>query len=396
MNVATPITLSDSVGSQRPGNTSLDHDVDLILLLSQLWLGRKKIILIVLLFMASGLAVGYFLPQKWTSRALITDAEIAQTWELNRAIREMQLLAIDTARLDISHSPQEGQRDRLDMHRLLVRFLKKYNSPSLITGYLSSLPWTQTQLKDAQAADSAALHKAVTIIAEKMVSEPTYAATKKNETKPYTSWTLAFTAPMAEDAQKVLSGYNAYITSLVRDEVLADLRQLIELKIDLESTALQLDKAILATSHTINLEKLHYALDVASAAGIKRPVFSNGQAVKDDPDYAITLGTDGLAQKLKIEQSLVDVSKLNLDIQKREQLLRELRKLNIDSVRFTPVSYMLEPSLPIKKDGPGRLIVLIIATLTGILAGCGIVLLQNALRSVNAENGKSLTLLTTQ
>ena len=36
--------------------------------------------------------------------------------------------------------------------------------------------------------------------------------------------------------------------------------------------------------HNTNLQRLNYSLEVANAAGIKKPVYSNGQAVKDDPD----------------------------------------------------------------------------------------------------------------
>lgn len=32
-----------------------------------------------------------------------------------------------------------------------------------------------------------------------------------------------------------------------------------------------------------NIQRLNYSLDIANAAGIKKPVYSNGQAVKDDP-----------------------------------------------------------------------------------------------------------------
>ncbi len=34
-----------------------------------------------------------------------------------------------------------------------------------------------------------------------------------------------------------------------------------------------------------NIQRLNYSLDIANAAGIKKPVYSNGQAVKDDPDF---------------------------------------------------------------------------------------------------------------
>ncbi|MDI5304047.1 hypothetical protein MJN76_35165, partial [Salmonella enterica subsp. enterica serovar Anatum] len=47
---------------------------------------------------------------------------------------------------------------------------------------------------------------------------------------------------------------------------------------------------------------------VTRITGIKRPVYSNGQAVKDDPDFSISLGADGISRKLEIEKGVTDVA----------------------------------------------------------------------------------------
>jgi len=118
---------------------------------------------------------------------------------------------------------------------------------------------------------------------------------------------------------------------------------------------------------------------VANAAGIKKPVYSNGQAVKDDPDYSIALGADGLAQKLEIERSIKDVSALNAAIQDREYRLAELKKLNVEETDFSPVNFQMSASLPIKSDGPGKLLILVLASLVGLMIACGTVLIRHAM-----------------
>lgn len=63
-----------------------------------------------------------------------------------------------------------------------------------------------------------------------------------------------------------------------------------------------MDRVRLKNQLDANIQRLHYSLEIANAAGIKRPVYSNGQAVKDDPDFSISLGADGISRKLEIEK----------------------------------------------------------------------------------------------
>lgn len=125
---------------------------------------------------------------------------------------------------------------------------------------------------------------------------------KKNETSLFTSWTLSFTAPTREEAQKVLAGYIQYISDIVVKETLENIRNQLEIKTRYEQEKLAMDRVRLKNQLDANIQRLHYSLEIANAAGIKRPVYSNGQAVKDDPDFSISLGADGISRKLEIEK----------------------------------------------------------------------------------------------
>ena len=133
-----------------------------------------------------------------------------------------------------------------------------------------------------------------------------------------------------------------------------NIRNQITLKTKVVQQQLELDRVRLTNIHNTNLQRLNYSLEVANAAGIKKPVYSNGQAVKDDPDYSVALGADGIAQKLQIEKNLKDVAELNADFQNREYYLTQLQKLSVEDVKLEPFRYQLSPSLPVKKDGPGK------------------------------------------
>ncbi|UMG84630.1 hypothetical protein MJK70_07395 [Klebsiella pneumoniae] len=84
-----------------------------------------------------------------------------------------------------------------------------------------------------------------------------------------------------------------------------------------------------------NIQRLNYSLDIANAAGIKKPVYSNGQAVKDDPDFYF--GADGIERKLEIEKAVTDVVELNGELRNRQYLVEQLTKANINDVNFYAV-----------------------------------------------------------
>ncbi len=105
-------------------------------------------------------------------------------------------------------------------------------------------------------------------------------------------------------------------------------------------------------------------------------MYSQGMAVRDDPDFSISLGAAGIAEKLKIESSLKNVSDLNSDLQNSEYTLEKLKSLSIPDVNFIPVTFQLSPTLPLKKDGPGKVLILVLSSMLGSFLGCGYVLVK--------------------
>lgn len=340
------------------------NELDLLRLLDVLFAAKAQIMATVLVFAVLGAAVSWLLPQKWTSEAVVTPAEQTQWNALQQKLVTLQVLDVD------------AKIERDDVFNL---FIKKFQSQSLLEGYITSSSYVMEQLKDAQI-DPVDLHRAVVALSEKMKVQNN-AADKKNDRQPYASWTLSFTAPSAQDAQIVLDGYIQYISGLVRQETMQTIRNAVALKTRVEQERLELERVQLTNVHNTNMQRLYYSLEVANAAGIKKPVFSNGQAVKDDPDYSVALGADGIAEKLRIEQSLKDVAELNADFRNREYHLAQLEKLSFKDVNFEPFNYQLSPSLPVKKDGPGKALIIILAALAGAMVSGFCVLLKDALQS---------------
>ncbi|AKL20014.1 MULTISPECIES: LPS O-antigen length regulator Wzz(fepE) [Citrobacter] len=354
--------VSEFTGYPQPSANA--NEIDLVNLIEILWRARTKIIATVFAFACVGILVSFLLPQKWTSQAIVTPAEPVQWQSLENTLTKLRVLD-----MDISVS-------RGDVFNL---FIKKFQSPSLLEEYLRSSPYVMDQLKGADI-DEMELHQAIVRLSEKMKAVDTNLG-KKNETSLYTSWTLSFTAPQAEEAQSVLKGYIQYISDIVVKETLEDIRNKLSIKTSFEKERLEMDRVRLKNQLEANIQRLNYSLEIANAAGIKKPVYSNGQAVKDDPDFSISLGADGIERKLEIEKSVTDVAEINGELRNRQYHVEQLLAMNVSDVKFTPFKYQLTPSLPVKKDGPAKSMIVILAALLGGMVACGGVLLNYAMVS---------------
>ena len=347
-----------------PQPTVNANEIDLINLVEILWRARTKIVATVFAFACVGILVSFLLPQKWTSQAIVTPAEPVQWQDLENTLTKLRVLDMD---INVSRS---------DVFNL---FIKKFQSPSLLENYLRSSPYVMDQLKGADI-DEMDLHRAIVRLSEKMTAVDSNVG-KKNETSLYTSWTLSFTAPQAEEAQSVLQGYIHYISSIVEKETLEDIRNKLFIKTSYEKERLAMDRVRLKNQMEANIQRLNYSLEIANAAGIKKPVYSNGQAVKDDPDFSISLGADGISRKLEIEKSVTDVAEINGELRNRQYHVDQLLAMNVSDVKFTPFKYQLSPSLPVKKDGPAKSMIVILAALLGGMVACGGVLLNYSMVS---------------
>ncbi|EBG7465293.1 LPS O-antigen length regulator [Salmonella enterica subsp. enterica serovar Typhimurium] len=349
------------------------HEIDLFSLIEVLWQAKRRILATVFAFACVGLLLSFLLPQKWTSQAIVTPAESVQWQGLERTLTALRVLDMEVS---------------VDRGSVFNLFIKKFSSPSLLEEYLRSSPYVMDQLKGAQI-DEQDLHRAIVLLSEKMKAVDSNVG-KKNETSLFTSWTLSFTAPTREEAQKVLAGYIQYISDIVVKETLEDIRNQLEIKTRYEQEKLAMDRVRLKNQLDANIQRLHYSLEIANAAGIKRPVYSNGQAVKDDPDFSISLGADGISRKLEIEKGVTDVAEIDGDLRNRQYHVEQLAAMNVSDVKFTPFKYQLSPSLPVKKDGPGKAIIIILAALIGGMMACGGVLLRHAMVSRKMENALAI------
>ena len=351
-----------------PDNFSNADSIDIIDLLESLWGNKKKIMLITAIFIVLGIVLAFVLPKKWTSQAVITTPETRQLVKLRSVLVQLDVLNVNVP---------------VDPNAIYLKFLQRFDSKTLLQTYLQSSEYIVQQLGD-DAKDPAILHQAVVSAADNFVMQNNEDSKNKDK-NAYSSWSLKFTAPSALEAQDVLGGYIRYVSNEVKHDALEDIRAAVDLEVKHEQNKLKLDIANLTRDHENKLKRLQYSLEVANAAGIKKPVYSNGQAVKDDPDYSVVLGSEGIEKKLDIERTLDDVTKMNTDLQNRQFRLKQLQDIKIEDVDFSPFNYQMNPSLPVRSDGLGRGLIVVLMALFGIILSSGYVLISSAFKKHNHQ-----------
>ncbi|QGU86308.1 LPS O-antigen length regulator Wzz(fepE) [Erwinia sorbitola] len=358
----------DETSSARKGKGAVssagrcDEELDLLDVLSIIFSRKYTLALFTALALFIGLGVSYLLPQRWTSSAMLSVAEAAQLHSMEKMLTELQVLDIDT---------------KITPASLLTDFIRNFDSPRLREQYLVGTAYFKQLAKGLEQSPEERNRLINSILSGNIESQ-----SSSDSKKEYRFYEVKYSANSAPAARELLQGYINYVTSVVEKE----LQQRITYHVDMvKGKAIgqyNLDKKRVENEHSIKLERLEYALQVANSAGLKKPVWSiNGTSTYDDWDYLESLGSEGLKRKLKIEQSVEDPTLLNVDLQNRRVYIEKLQALKISELHIEPFKYMRVPYEPLYRDSPKRSLIALMSAVVGLITGCGYVLLSNAIKA---------------
>ncbi|NTZ45496.1 LPS O-antigen length regulator [Lelliottia aquatilis] len=343
-------------------HTTQYNEIDLMEWLTLLLVSWKRIAATVLVFALAGLGSAYVLPQRWTSQAVITPAEPGQ-WN---ALRQM---LVGFQALDVNVS--------LTQDEVFNLFIEKFRSQTVLEDFITTSPLTKAP-RLVPEDNPQRQRQAVAALAKEMKATDN-SAVKNADKLPFTSWTLSFTAPTAAQAQQILSDYIATLSRLTEQQTMQNIRNQITLKTQMETLQVERERMRLTIARETRLQRLQYSLDIAKAAGLKKPVFGNTtQGINDDPDFPVALGSDGIAQKLQIIKAVTDVSELDAGFRNRQYRLTQLMALPVTDMRPAAYHFQRAPSLPVYQDGPGPALRVLLAALIGAVIACGSVLFSVA------------------
>lgn len=312
-------------------NQSNDPEqIDLLDLVLQLWRGKGMIAIFIVVFIA--LAVGYLsvAKEKWTSSAIIAQPDVAQIATYSNALNILYGSAAPT------------------MNDVQTRAIGRFNS---------SFSALAQALENQQEP-------------EKLTIEPAV----KGETLPLS---VSYTSTSAEAAQKQLAQYIQQVDEQTAKELSVDLKDNIKEQIKTLNDSLVNQEKVSQEQKDLRIKQITEALKNAEAAKITSPQIQQTQDVTQETMFL--LGSEGLKSMIENEASRPLVFSAAY-YQTRQNLL-DIQNLNVKPDAIHVYRYVMKPDLPVRRDSPKKVIVLILAVLLGGIIGSGVVLGRNAMQS---------------
>jgi LPS O-antigen subunit length determinant protein (WzzB/FepE family) len=186
------------------------------------------------------------------------------------------------------------------------------------------------------------------------------------------SATLSFSADNAQKAGQLL---NDYLNFILNKEVIAKNKVLdvkISSKSDMFNFVFQVRKAEALKRLQEEIEGTEYALRISQTAGIEAPIAN----LNNDWVFAIDFGAKALNEKLIILKEIKTPELINPELANARLHLDSLRTMPQEKVSFVPYHYIRSPSEPLNRDKPKRTLMVVMATLAGLMVGVMAALLR--------------------
>ncbi|ENA1772972.1 LPS O-antigen length regulator Wzz(fepE) [Yersinia ruckeri] len=356
------------------------RDIDLMDIFNTLNQSRRTIFYVVTIFIISGFLVSYILPQKWTSTSIIVPAGEEQLQVLDK-------ITINLAVLDINLG--------ITSDYLLSTFKQNFDSQDLREQYLINTDYFKKMMKDSPE-DAMERRAVIENIVNNSIGSINPIKDKSGNDNEYRYYKLSYSASTAVDARDLLQGYINFVNSTVNADVNLKIQRAVDLAKGMATDKYSLDLLRAKNSHEVKIERLKYASSIADVAGIKKPVYSSGSQISDDPDFPITMGADALNRKLEIEKSITDLATVNADLLNRKLYLDKLNALEIPKVDVVPFKYLQQPTEPTKRDAPKRGLIMVLFALAGLVGSVGFVLVGHFVSERERQEEEMLKLANTK
>lgn len=310
-------------------------EIDLVEVVLQLWRSKWLIAMFIFLGLAVGGAYVTWSPEKWTSSATITRPDSAQIASYTFAVSVLDGSTAFDAR-DI-----------------------------------------ETRLVNRFAASFSAL--AETLRNQRRPENLTIAPVEKGQPLPLK---LSYQASSATAAQAQLTEYIEQTNARIAGELESNLRESLQQKILALNSLLAAQEKIAQEQKDLRIKQIKEALKFAEAANIVHPKERQGDNATQDTLFL--LGSEALRAMVERE-SMRPLVYPEGYFQIRQQLLA-VTDIKSDNASITTYRYVLEPTLPVRRDGPKRALVLVLGVLLGGMIGCGVVLGRNAIREYKSRH----------
>lgn len=306
----------------------VNHSEELSLfdLIAQLWKGKKIIIagvVIAALFGAGYLAVA---TEKWTSEAIVS-------------LPTTGMIANYNASLSVLYKQSPG--DKTPLPDMQEQFFGRFSAAlsALSVALKNQLQPQSLKITQVNAGSNNQLN-------------------------------VALTAESAEAAQKQLVQYITKINDAIVDSSSADLTLNLGVKTRELTSSLEAQKQVALDKKQQRLNAMKQALVVAQASNVKNSQLKQAGYLPDDMLYL--LGADALQSMIQNESTKPLV--LDDKYYDTQSALLEVTHLKIDLSHLQSFRFIAQADLPVRRDSPKKILVMLLAIILGGIAGSAVVI----------------------
>ncbi|MBJ6879695.1 LPS O-antigen chain length determinant protein WzzB [Vibrio cholerae] len=350
----------------------VNDEIDLKELFSALWQEKWLIIIITLLFSVA--AIGYALTAQewWSAKATVSQPQLQSIASYQQAVKRYQPL-FDVYQEDGTIIVSQALDSLIDPKLIFQRFIQTFNANGTKRSFMQTNPtfldfqkqWL-TQTEDPGVIQS--LHESWFSRIQASVVD------KNNDT-----FTLSFQSVDKASSLTLLNDYVQFVNQNLNQQLNYDLISILAAKYG-ELT--QQEKSLIQQAQLrlqVELERTQYALMIAEAADIQKPV----QNLGEQEIFAINIGSRALKAKVDALKSIKDLSVFEprLAILQSKLSQFDLETLSAEAKWSVNGFYYLDqPEQPLTRDKPKRALIVVLGTLLGGMLGVAMVLVRFAFR----------------
>ncbi|MEY8116172.1 LPS O-antigen length regulator Wzz(fepE) [Providencia rettgeri] len=346
-----------------------NDEIDLMVLFSILLKHKLLIIIFTAFCIVLSAGIVSFLPQKWSSTAIVIPPTSENIQEVNKLKAQLDALEIP---IDLS------------AQRIFSVFVDQFRSKVNQSEYVKSTRYFQQLAQNIEPKDDVASQQR--LVNQIITNDIQIQDQSKEKNSTSNDIVLKFTASLPIEAQDLLEGYIRYSASKVRQQIKVEIDNTVSQRLIFASESLKREVSKIQTEYDVKVERLKRAVDIAKAAGIEKPIASDSVTINDDPDYPIALGTEALEKKLLIETQNRDLALMSETLQNRQIYIDELNALTSKELDFAPVMFILTPDFPLQKDSPKSSLIVALSAVLGFILSCSFVLSRQLYRDYKQQN----------
>lgn len=359
---------------QDPSVDTTGNNVDLIELLKALWDGKLIVILVTTLFTVSSITFALLAQELWSSSAKITKAQPQNLAAYQQQVKQFQPI-FDIYQDDGTVLVSKELNSLVDPKLLFQRFMNTFNSANNKKDFLNNSAEFQKFKADVAFDGSDMTPDEIRVLYSQWFDR--ISASKVDKNDPNSPYTISFQTTTKESSFDLLTAYILTTESKAREDAFNNLHamlnskhnELIQQKRILESQA--------STKLLVETQRTKYAAQIAKSAGVDSPIKTGN----DIELFSIDLGAKGLEEKVKVLESVKNLSVIEPRLQQINAKLEMLKALEIDrNAEFQTFRYLENVEKPIARDQPKRALIVIFGTLLGGIFGIAIVLIRFAFR----------------